>query len=119
MWDALANVTALVAPGGLLFISIYNDQGLATQWWRRVKRMYNKGVLGKALVCGAYFPYFAARGAAADLVNRRNPLTRYRESRKVRGMSRLTTGRTGSAATRSKWPNPSRFSISTATAASK
>ena len=89
MWDALANVTSLVAPGGLLFIAIYNDQGRATRWWRRVKRFYNKGAIGKALVCGVYFPYFAATGAAADLVNRRNPLTRYREYRKVRGMSKL------------------------------
>ena len=89
MWDALANVTTLVAPGGSLYISIYNDQGLATRWWTRVKRVYNKGALGKTLVCGVYFPYFVAAGVAADLVKGRNPLTRYREYRKVRGMSKL------------------------------
>ena len=89
LWEALANVTRLVGPGGVLFIAIYNDQGLPTRWWSRVKRVYNTGVFGKTLVCSVYFPYFALDGMAADLVRRRNPLTRYREYRKVRGMSKL------------------------------
>jgi 2-polyprenyl-6-hydroxyphenyl methylase/3-demethylubiquinone-9 3-methyltransferase len=42
MWSALANVAALVAPGGTLFVSIYNDQGGASRRWRRVKRTYNR-----------------------------------------------------------------------------
>lgn len=40
MWKALENVAPLVAPGGKLFISIYNDQGGASRRWTRVKRMY-------------------------------------------------------------------------------
>ena len=89
LWEALTNVTPLVAPGGLLFISIYNDQGLPTRWWLRVKRLYNKGLLGRTLVCSVYFPYFVLTGLAADLVKRRNPLRRYREYRAVRGMSKV------------------------------
>jgi SAM-dependent methyltransferase len=42
MWSALANVAALVAPGGALFVSIYNDQGGASRRWRWVKRTYNR-----------------------------------------------------------------------------
>ena len=42
MWGALDNVARLVAPGGLLYISIYNDQGLWSRLWRRVKRRYNE-----------------------------------------------------------------------------
>ena len=42
MWDALANVAPLVAPGGQLFIAIYNDQGTSSNGWARVKRRYNE-----------------------------------------------------------------------------
>jgi 2-polyprenyl-3-methyl-5-hydroxy-6-metoxy-1,4-benzoquinol methylase len=41
MWQALENVTPLVAPGGKLFIAIYNDLGSSTARWRTAKRMYN------------------------------------------------------------------------------
>jgi SAM-dependent methyltransferase len=42
MWRALENVCALVAPGGRLFISIYNDQRWLSSYWRAVKRTYNR-----------------------------------------------------------------------------
>lgn len=42
MWQALDNVAQLVAPGGQLFISIYNDQGRLSRQWRLVKRTYNR-----------------------------------------------------------------------------
>lgn len=47
MWQALANVKPLVARGGVLFISIYNDQGVRSRLWRLIKRQYNNlsGVL--------------------------------------------------------------------------
>ena len=40
MWDALGNVRSLVAPGGLLFIAIYNDKGSESNRWRELKRIY-------------------------------------------------------------------------------
>lgn len=42
MWQALANVSPLVAPGGSLFIAIYNDQGGASRRWTTLKRLYNQ-----------------------------------------------------------------------------
>jgi 2-polyprenyl-6-hydroxyphenyl methylase/3-demethylubiquinone-9 3-methyltransferase len=42
LWRALGNVLALVADGGLLAISIYNDQGRRSRAWRRVKAAYNR-----------------------------------------------------------------------------
>ncbi len=42
MWTAIDNVAALVAPGGQLFISIYNDQGFESRVWRRIKHLYNR-----------------------------------------------------------------------------
>lgn len=40
MWKGLKNITKNVKPGGLLFISIYNDQGFISKIWKRVKHIY-------------------------------------------------------------------------------
>jgi 2-polyprenyl-3-methyl-5-hydroxy-6-metoxy-1,4-benzoquinol methylase len=42
MRTALDNAASAVAPGGRLFISIYNDQGSRSKRWRAVKRLYNR-----------------------------------------------------------------------------
>jgi 2-polyprenyl-6-hydroxyphenyl methylase/3-demethylubiquinone-9 3-methyltransferase len=42
MWAALRNVADLVAPGGKLFIALYNDQGPMSRRWRPLKRIYNR-----------------------------------------------------------------------------
>ena len=39
---ALGHAAAAVAPGGRLFISIYNDQGARSRFWALVKRTYNR-----------------------------------------------------------------------------
>jgi 2-polyprenyl-6-hydroxyphenyl methylase/3-demethylubiquinone-9 3-methyltransferase len=41
MWQALENIQLPVAPGSLLSISIYNDQGNRSVEWRRLKKLYN------------------------------------------------------------------------------
>jgi len=40
MWDALSNISKHVAPGGLLVVAIYNDQGLISRYWFLVKSAY-------------------------------------------------------------------------------
>ena len=42
MWNAIARAASCVAPGGLLFIAIYNDQGWKSRLWRILKIMYNR-----------------------------------------------------------------------------
>ncbi len=42
MWRAIDLVQRCVAPGGRFFIAIYNDQGLASRYWLRIKRMSNR-----------------------------------------------------------------------------
>jgi 2-polyprenyl-3-methyl-5-hydroxy-6-metoxy-1,4-benzoquinol methylase len=42
MWQALKNMTPLVAAGGYLFIAIYNDQGKSSRRWKAVKKAYNR-----------------------------------------------------------------------------
>jgi 2-polyprenyl-3-methyl-5-hydroxy-6-metoxy-1,4-benzoquinol methylase len=41
MWQALDNAHNLVAPGGKLFIAIYNDTGSSAARWVRLKKIYN------------------------------------------------------------------------------
>jgi SAM-dependent methyltransferase len=41
LWQALDNTCNLIAPGGSLFVSIYNDQGSRSRRWRKIKRLYN------------------------------------------------------------------------------
>jgi 2-polyprenyl-3-methyl-5-hydroxy-6-metoxy-1,4-benzoquinol methylase len=87
MWQALDHVIPLVKPNGLLVIAIYNDQGVISRGWRLVKRAFNSGGLGKMAVISVFVPYFVVRGVVGDLVRLRNPAARYREYRRMRGMS--------------------------------
>ena len=42
MWEALNNASLCIAPGGKLFIAIYNDTGSQAERWRRIKSIYCK-----------------------------------------------------------------------------
>ena len=86
MWQALENVSLSVAPAGQLYIAIYNDQGALSIWWRRVKKAYCSGILGKAIVCGVLIPFLVVGGAARDVLGGRNPFARYFRPT-TRGMS--------------------------------
>lgn len=89
MWRALDAAAALVAPGGLLFVALYNDQGAVSRLWRGVKRLYVRGPLGRAAVLAAFVPAFFVFGLGQDLLRRRDPRERYRQYRRERGMSVL------------------------------
>ena len=89
MDEALENVVPLVAPGGRLFVAIYNDQGDASRYWTQVKRLYCSGSVGRVATRLVFYPYFAAGRLLADLRHRRNPFTSYALYRKSRGMSVL------------------------------
>ena len=41
MWRALENAQLPVAPGGKLFVAIYNDTGSQSRRWRWIKKTYN------------------------------------------------------------------------------
>lgn len=87
MWQALENVSLPVAQGGQLFIAIYNDQGSNSIRWRTVKQFYCSGVVGRTLVSTFFIPFFILRSLAVDIVRRQNPVLRYAEYKKSRGMS--------------------------------
>jgi 2-polyprenyl-6-hydroxyphenyl methylase/3-demethylubiquinone-9 3-methyltransferase len=89
LWQALHNAQLPVRQGGLLFVAIYNDQGIISSIWKIVKRWYCSGWLGRMLMSALFYPIFFLSGLLIDLVRLRNPARRYREHKKYRGMSLL------------------------------
>ncbi|GAA4201994.1 class I SAM-dependent methyltransferase [Streptosporangium oxazolinicum] len=55
MWRAFDAAVGLVTPGGLLFVSLYNDQGRQSRMWTAVKRRYNRSgpMTRGALIAGS------------------------------------------------------------------
>jgi 2-polyprenyl-3-methyl-5-hydroxy-6-metoxy-1,4-benzoquinol methylase len=87
MWTAIENAALPVLPDGRLVIAIYNDQGVRSRRWRRVKKLYCSGKFGQCVVLGSFIPYFVLKGLVADLRHGISPLRRYREYKRQRGMS--------------------------------
>lgn len=88
--NALKNVEiAVKEEKGKLFIAIYNDQGKTSARWRKVKKIYNSGFIGKTFIISFFFTYFFLRGLMADILRFRNPFKRYKEYKSSRGMSMI------------------------------
>lgn len=90
MWMALENVANLVNEKGTLFISIYNDQGPLSQFWKSLKKFYNRSPnLLKILIILGFGAFFEARSAAMRILRWKNPLPfkYWEEKKKSRGMS--------------------------------
>lgn len=87
MWQALENVAPLVAPGGRLFIAIYNDQGTASRRWAWAKRTYNRLPRPlRFLVAGPALLVLFWRRVLKDLLCLR-PLRTWKAEGAARGMS--------------------------------
>ncbi len=68
---ALGNVGGIVAPGGQLFVALYNDQGWISSYWSAVKRQYNLHPWMRPLLTLAHAPYlFVGRFIARTLSGR-------------------------------------------------
>lgn len=87
MWEALRIADFAVKPGGMLFISIYNDQGRGSKYWAFVKKTYNKYLLAKAFWTLYYVPVIYAKGFIKDILLLKNPLTRHKQYKEQRGMN--------------------------------
>ncbi|HLO30829.1 MAG TPA: class I SAM-dependent methyltransferase [Anaerolineales bacterium] len=87
LWQALSNAQRPVRLGGLLFVAIYNDQGLISRIWKIIKHFSSSGRLGRTIVRMIFYPIFFLSGLVIDLIHLRNPAARYHEHKKYRGMS--------------------------------
>jgi 2-polyprenyl-6-hydroxyphenyl methylase/3-demethylubiquinone-9 3-methyltransferase len=87
LWTALDNVAPLVKEGGVLFISLYNDQGTASRRWKKTKKLYNQLPGGlRFLVVAPCFVVLWWRRLLKDAL-RGQPFRSIREYGKARGMS--------------------------------
>lgn len=86
MWDAIDNAATKVAPGGRLFVALYNDQGWVSRIWTGIKKAYvDFPFFRPALVAGSWLAIWG-RQFAADSVRHRSPAKSWREYGE-RGMS--------------------------------
>ena len=89
MWQSMDGITSLVKGNGVLFISLYNYQEIWSAFYTLLKRAYNKAPrIGKWIIAGIYIAFHIAKGLIFDILFLRNPLRRYREYKKNRGMSK-------------------------------
>jgi SAM-dependent methyltransferase len=87
MWAAADNLVPLVGEGGLLFIALYNDQGFASNFWKRAKRLYNQlPPRLRFLVLGPLGMILLATSTLGDIIHRR-PLRVLSNRTNARGMS--------------------------------
>jgi 2-polyprenyl-3-methyl-5-hydroxy-6-metoxy-1,4-benzoquinol methylase len=87
MVAAWGNVAELVAPGGRLFISIYNDQGHTTRLWSLVKRTYHR-IPRRLQPLYVVLTMAPREAASAAISGPRAYLRNWRDYKRNRGMSR-------------------------------
>jgi len=90
MWRALENVIPLVAGGGKLYISIYNDQGDASRRWAALKKFYNQSPKPvQACIVLGIGALWLIRSSLVRLIRFQNPLPfkEWGREKRNRGMS--------------------------------
>jgi 2-polyprenyl-6-hydroxyphenyl methylase/3-demethylubiquinone-9 3-methyltransferase len=84
MWQAMRNLTGLVERNGSICLAIYNDQGLKSIWWGKIKKFYCSNSIGKAFVTLMTFPYLVGGTLLLSIINKQNVFSKYKTHR---GMS--------------------------------
>lgn len=85
MWDALDLACQRIAPGGRLFVALYNDQGRFSTYWRAIKRAYNRRPVLHPLLVAAVLAKQVPQAVAADVARGHTPFAGHRST--DRGMS--------------------------------
>jgi SAM-dependent methyltransferase len=89
MWEALEYTCERVAPGGMLAVAIYNDQGRRSRRWRAIKDLYNRlpRWVGTPYAVAVMFPWEVRRLGTATLRGRPWDYLRGWTGPRERGMS--------------------------------
>jgi hypothetical protein len=119
----VARVTVLsgmVTDGGLLYVSVYNDQGFQSRLWWHVKRRFNRsGLLMRQVLLAGSAAYLARHVPLRKLVRVGRPEAFVPDRRpRARGMSVRHDLVDWAAGSRSRWPSPRVCSSSYGRAAS-
>ncbi|MGK7887251.1 MAG: class I SAM-dependent methyltransferase [Crocosphaera sp.] len=90
MWKALENIKLNIADHGHIYIALYNDQGLQSKIWLKIKQIYCSGIVGKTFVSFVTIPFYFILGAfILDIMSLKNPIKRYTKYKSKRGMSQF------------------------------
>jgi SAM-dependent methyltransferase len=90
MWQALENVSSLIADEGQLFIAIYNDQGEISKIWTQIKRVYNQlPAWVRPFYVMLIWPPFEILPSMKQIITGHLPWNHWVTYKKSRGMSRL------------------------------
>lgn len=76
MWKALQLAGDRVAPGGKLFVAIYNEQGWISRYWRAVKRSFVSNRLARYLMLWLHAPYLYGARVLVRAIKQRGHLDR-------------------------------------------
>ena len=87
MMEALKNAMLPVSESGLLFIAIYNDQGISSRLWKKVKQTYCSNWLGRLIIISVFVPLFMLQCIAIGLIKYKNPIGQISNYKNKRGMS--------------------------------
>ena len=87
MLKAFKNIALSVKDDGLLYISIYNDQGGYSKFWTKVKRTYCTNRLGRYGMTLFFIPLFTLINAGIGVIRYGNPFKIFFMHKNKRGMS--------------------------------
>ncbi|WP_024296797.1 class I SAM-dependent methyltransferase [Methylomicrobium lacus] len=87
LWQALFNAQLPVVDNGFLMIAIYNDQGVISSCWKTIKKSYCSNKISKLFLTAIFYTLFFISGFLIDIVQIKNPTTRYKQHIRKRGMS--------------------------------
>lgn len=87
MMRALNNAVIPTNDRGKLFIAIYNDQGIESRCWKKIKKTYCSGRTGKLLISCIFVPYFTLQSILIGLIKYKNPAGQFSNYKDKRGMS--------------------------------
>lgn len=86
MWEAISNASKMVSEHGVLFISIYNkaERLLGTNYWIRVKRLYNKS---PKVIKWLLETMQMTESVIYYLIHLKNPIKEIKNYKSLRGMN--------------------------------
>lgn len=87
MYKALENSIIPINDNGSIFIAIYNDQGIWSKLWTKVKELYCKNKITKFIVLSIYIPYFTLVAIISSMVKYKKPFKIFTAYKSNRGMS--------------------------------
>ena len=91
MWEAMDNAAVMVRDKGLLYISIYNDQGGYSERWKRLKRFYlSVPPRWQPLFAGTVLFFRELRPLLSQILRLKNPIAYWKARKQSRGMSYWT-----------------------------